>query len=79
MIRVSSGAVMALAAVALIAAVIFLVDWRATKRALDDVRSKDNVAADNADDARGRFDACPLGLWDFSAGKCRSASPDRRH
>ncbi|MBB4103004.1 hypothetical protein [Allorhizobium borbori] len=78
MIRVSGGAVMALAAVALIAAVIFLVDWRATKRALDDVRARDNAAAENADDARGRFDACPVGMWDFGAGQCRSAAADRR-
>lgn len=79
MIRISGGAVMALAAVALIAAVIFLVDRRATDRALEDVERQNNEAADQSDRARGAYVVCidGGGLWDYGAGKCKRAAPDR--
>ncbi|RVL58274.1 hypothetical protein CN141_17965 [Sinorhizobium meliloti] len=41
----------------------------------DDVRTsierQNNEAGRTADDVRSRFDLCPLGMWDFGAGKCR--------
>lgn len=78
MIKLTSGGIAALAAVALLAALFFLVDRRATERARENIERQDNAAADNADDARGRFDACAGGVWDFRAGQCRGTSADRR-
>lgn len=75
--RLSFGAVAGLAAVVLIAAAFFLVDRRATQRALENVERRDNAAANDADDARGRYDACAYGLWDFGAGKCVGVAADR--
>lgn len=43
------------------------------------IERQDNAAGDNADDARARFDACPHGLWDYGAGKCRRSSPRGRN
>jgi hypothetical protein len=43
------------------------------------IERQDNAAGNNADDARARFDACPVGLWDYGAGKCRGAPPRGRN
>jgi len=52
------------------------------KQAGDDVRQsierQNNEAGDASDNDRSRFDLCPDGLWDFSARKCRGATPGGR-
>lgn len=77
--KITFGGIAALAAVIMVAAIIFLVDRRATERAMQETERRDNAAADNADDARWRFDACPVGMWDWHSGKCRGAAEDRRN
>lgn len=50
------------------------------KDGADSVRSaverQNNAAGSTADDARGSYDRCPDGLWDFGAGRC-GRSPAR--
>lgn len=45
----------------------------------DTIERQNNAAGDAADDARGAYDRCPDGLWDFGAGRCKGAAPRGGH
>lgn len=70
--RLTFGGVAALAAVALIAAVIFLVDRRATDRALENTERQNNAAGNESERARSAYDVCVDGggVWNYRAGQC---------
>lgn len=40
---------------------------------LQSIERQDNAAGNNSDNARSRFDGCPVGMWDFATGKCRGS------
>jgi len=67
-----------LAAVSLIATGILYIDRNATYRAVTKTERQNNAAGDRADGARGRFDDCAGGVWDFGAGRCIRPAPGGR-
>lgn len=62
------GALVALAIIAL------FIGWlwsTAGDVARNQVERQNNEAGNNSDDARGHYDTCPVGLWDFATGRCK--------
>ncbi len=66
--------------------VLAVVSWAVLELRADGARSvtdaierQNNAAAHSAGDARSDYGACPDGLWDFSAGKCRGLAAGGRH
>jgi hypothetical protein len=47
------------------------------ENATTNIERQNNDAASDADGDRARFDACPGGMWDFAARKCRGPAPRR--
>lgn len=41
------------------------------------IERQNNAAGSTADDARGSYDLCPDGMWDFAAGRCVRTAPRR--
>lgn len=35
-----------------------------------EIEKQDTKAGNRSDDARSRYDLCPVGKWNFGAGKC---------
>ena len=70
--KITFGGVAALAAVIMVAAIIFLVEQRAADRALEDVERQNNAAGSQSDSARRAFDLCfdGGGVWNYAAGEC---------
>ncbi|WP_457586123.1 hypothetical protein [Ensifer canadensis] len=66
--------------------VLAAITWTVLELRADGARSvsnaierQNNAAAHSAGDARSDYDACPDGLWDFGAGKCRGPAAGRRN
>lgn len=72
----NSGALLIVAALAVLMAAGFYVKGRfdGASNATTKIERQNNDAASDADSDRTRFDACPSGLWDFAARKCRGAA-----
>lgn len=72
----NSGALLIVAALAVLVGAGIYVKGRfdGSSSATTNIERQNNDAASDADSDRARFDACPVGMWDFSARKCRGAA-----
>lgn len=71
-----------LAALGIILILVFIGGWF-WNLAGDDIRQsiegQNNEAGNASDDGRSDFDACPDGMWEFGARKCRRPAAGGRN
>ncbi|WP_296100400.1 hypothetical protein [uncultured Agrobacterium sp.] len=76
--RLTFYALAAIAAASFVAAGVIVISRNATERTVIKIERQNNAAGDEADGARGQFDGCSGGVWDFGSGQCRRAAPSGR-
>lgn len=69
----------AAAAASFVATGVIVISRNAKERTVIKIERQNNAAGDEADGARGSFDDCAGGVWDFGSGECRRAAPSGRN